>query len=157
MIGRYGDIQPKKIALTFDDGPDESVTPQILDILIGVFSVEESQRSRYEAGFSKASKKIAEKIPLKILVAEDNKINQKLVKNIFEGMGYKPSIVQNGLEVIDILRKENFDLIFMDIQMPEMDGLDTTRFITEKMSLSYKPVIIAMTAFALEEKGEFYK
>ena len=58
------------------------------------------------------------------------------------------------MEVIDILRKENFDLIFMDIQMPEMDGLDTTRYIISKMSLSPKPVIVAMTAFALEGDKE---
>ncbi len=127
---------------------------KILDILIGVFSVEEHQRSRSQAGFSGINKKLSEKIPIRILVAEDNKINQKLVKNIFEGLGYKPDIVQNGLEVIALLRRETFDLIFMDIQMPEMDGLDATRFIINKMALTKRPVIVAMTAFALEGDKE---
>ena len=127
---------------------------KILDILIGVFSVEEHQRSRHEAGLSEINKKLGAKIPIKILVAEDNKINQKLVRNIFEGLGYKPDVVQNGLEVIEMLRRENFDLIFMDIQMPEMDGLDTTRFIRNKIASAKRPVIIAMTAFALEGDKE---
>jgi len=127
---------------------------KILDILIGVFSVEDHQRNRNAAGLTQDNKKLAGKTPLRILIAEDNKINQKLVKNIFEGLGYKPDIVQNGLEVIDMLQKENYDLIFMDIQMPEMNGLDATRHILNKMNLTKRPVIIAMTAFALEGDKE---
>jgi len=76
------------------------------------------------------------------------------VKNLFEGLGYKPDIVENGLLVIEKLRNQAYDLIFMDVQMPEMDGLDTTRFIMGKMNLAKKPAIIAMTAFALEGDKE---
>ncbi len=123
---------------------------KVLDILIGVFSVEDHQRSQHEAGLQKVRSKLAEEVPVQIMIAEDNMINQKLVQNIFEGLGYKPVIVSNGLQVIEQLKKAPFDIIFMDVQMPEMDGLETTRFIIQKMDSSRKPVIVAMTAFALE-------
>ena len=127
---------------------------KVLDILISVFSVEEHQRSRDESSIKEQSRKLAEEIPLRILIAEDNLINQKLAQNIFEGLGYKPVLVSNGLQVIDQLRKENFDFIFMDVQMPEMDGFETTKFIIYKLKPSKKPVIVAMTAFALEGDKE---
>jgi len=127
---------------------------KILDILIGVFSIEEHQRNQHNVELLSTDKKLGEKIPIRILVAEDNKINQKLAQNIFEGLGYKPDIVQNGLEVIEKVRNEDYDLIFMDVQMPEMDGLDATRFIVNKLTLPKRPVIIAMTAFALEGDKE---
>lgn len=123
---------------------------KVLDILIGVFSVEEHQRSQHEVGLKSVGKKLGEEIPVKIMVAEDNLINQKLVQNIFEGLGYKPVIVSNGLQVIEQIKKAKFDIIFMDVQMPEMDGLEATRYIIEKFDPSRKPVIVAMTAFALE-------
>ncbi|MFZ7115647.1 MAG: ATP-binding protein [Bacteroidota bacterium] len=127
---------------------------KVLDILIGVFSIENHQRTQHEKSFDGMTKKLGEEIPLEILIAEDNLINQKLAQNIFEGLGYKPTMASNGLQVIDHLRAKNFDLIFMDVQMPEMDGLETTRFIIEKLKPKVKPVIIAMTAFALEGDKE---
>jgi PAS domain S-box-containing protein len=123
---------------------------KVLDILISVFSVEEHQRSRDESALSGMQKRLGDEIPMRILIAEDNLINQKLAQNIFEGLGYKPVVVSNGLQVIDRLKAESFDLIFMDVQMPEMDGFETTRFIVHKLKPAKKPVIIAMTAFALE-------
>jgi PAS domain S-box-containing protein len=127
---------------------------KVLDILIGVFSVEDHQRSRQEQSIRGMEKKLGEEFPARILIAEDNLINQKLAQNIFEGLGYKPVIVSNGLQVIDHLRKSEFDIIFMDVQMPEMDGLETTRFIIHKLNLTRRPVIVAMTAFALEGDKE---
>jgi PAS domain S-box-containing protein len=123
---------------------------KVLDILIGVFSVEDHQRSQHEAGLKIMTSRLADEYPLNILIAEDNMINQKLVQNIFEGLGYKPVIVSNGLQVLEKLKSSDFDLIFMDIQMPEMDGLEATRFIIEKVDATRRPVIVAMTAFALE-------
>ena len=86
---------------------------KVLDILISVFSVEEHQRLRDESTIKKQIKKLAEEIPLRILIAEDNLINQKLAQNIFEGLGYVPVLVSNGLQAVDQVRKENFDLIFI--------------------------------------------
>jgi PAS domain S-box-containing protein len=127
---------------------------KVLDILISVFSVEDHQRSRDDKSMQERGELLANEIPLKIMIAEDNMINQKLAQNIFEGLGYHPTMVSNGLQVIDQLKKEDFDLIFMDVQMPEMDGFEATRFINHKLMLAKKPVIIAMTAFALEGDKE---
>jgi len=93
------------------------------------------------------------RFPFEILVAEDNVINQKLVRNLFELLGYKPSIVANGIEVLNAIKSKNFDLIFMDIQMPEMDGLEATRIILERIREN-RPVIIAMTANAMQGDRE---
>lgn len=127
---------------------------KVLDILIGVFSVEDHHRTRHESQLQSIGGKLAGQIAARILIAEDNQINQKLAQNIFEGLGYKPVIVSNGHEVIEKLRKDAFDIIFMDVQMPELDGLETTRFIINKMTLPQRPHIIAMTAFALEGDKE---
>ena len=97
--------------------------------------------------------KLAQHVPVKILIAEDNIINQKLAMNIFEGLGYKPTMVGNGLEVIEALRKENFDLIFMDVQMPNLDGLEATRRIRELPAHKNTP-IIALTANAFAADRE---
>ncbi len=127
---------------------------KVLDILIGVFSIEDHSRSQHNKDLGRMDIKLAQHVPVKILIAEDNLINQKLALNIFEGLGYSPKMVNNGLEVIDALRKESYDLIFMDVQMPELDGLETTRFIIQKMDLVQRPIIVAMTAFALEGDKE---
>ncbi len=93
-------------------------------------------------------------IPLKILVAEDNKVNQKIAQKIFQNLGYNITIVSNGKEVLSHLEKAQYDVIFMDIQMPEMDGLETTQKICQNCSKENRPVIIAMTANAMEGDRE---
>jgi signal transduction histidine kinase/CheY-like chemotaxis protein/ligand-binding sensor domain-containing protein len=90
--------------------------------------------------------------PMTILIAEDNAINQKLAKYILNKMGYKPDIVENGHEAINATVNKKYDLILMDVQMPEMDGLEATRFIRQNME--HQPAIIAMTANAMVEDRE---
>jgi PAS domain S-box-containing protein len=94
--------------------------------------------------------------PLHILVAEDNVINQKVATGILERLGYRPDLAANGLEVLDALHRQEYDVILMDVQMPEMDGEDATRHIRNDRSLSVQPRIIAMTANALEGDREYY-
>lgn len=85
---------------------------------------------------------------LKILLAEDNKVNQKVALLTLKKLGYQADVANNGLEVIEAMQNQFYDLIFMDVQMPEMDGLDTTRWIRD--NLSQQPYIIAMTANAMD-------
>ncbi|MEL6253793.1 MAG: response regulator [Bacteroidota bacterium] len=87
--------------------------------------------------------------PLKILLVEDNAINQKVASRMLQKIGYQADIAGNGQEALDALRIISYDLVFMDMQMPVMDGLEATRQIREK--LDKQPIIIAMTANASEE------
>ncbi len=97
---------------------------------------------------------LAERYPMKILLAEDNAVNQKLAIRILERMGYRVDVAGNGLEVVESLERQRYDLILMDVQMPEMDGLDATRFIRLKLPPDQQPRIIAMTANAMHGDRE---
>ncbi|WP_205603588.1 response regulator [Cyclobacterium sp. SYSU L10401] len=92
----------------------------------------------------------SEKYPLSILVAEDTPINQKLILMILHRLGYQPEFVNNGLEAVERVSEKKFDLILMDIQMPEMDGLQASREMRNQKHQN-TPLIIAMTAGVLEE------
>ncbi len=94
--------------------------------------------------------KLGEALPLKILLAEDNPINQMVATSILEEMQYTADIAENGVEVLAALRKKPYDIIFMDMQMPEMDGLTATRHIRADFPPERQPIIIAMTANAMD-------
>lgn len=96
---------------------------------------------------------ISKNYPFQILIAEDNLINQKLIRNVFELLGYKADIAANGLEALSALKLKNYNLIFMDIQMPEMNGYEATGIIVERRKED-RPVIIAMTANAMQGDRE---
>jgi PAS domain S-box-containing protein len=94
---------------------------------------------------------------LNILVAEDNPVNQKLVTRILEKYGHHPVIVVNGREAVDVVKERRFDLVLMDVQMPDMDGLEATRIIRgSNTDDGFSPMIpiIAMTAHAIEGDRE---
>lgn len=90
--------------------------------------------------------------PLRILLAEDNPINQKLAIRVLSKLGYNAEVAQNGIEVIEKFDEQFYDVILMDIQMPEMDGLEATRLIRAKQY--HQPVIISMTANVMAEDKE---
>lgn len=96
---------------------------------------------------------MAQKLPLKILLVEDNITNQKLTLFMLERMGYTAQVVGNGIEAIEALRFQAYDVILMDIQMPEMDGIEATKQI-RSLPLDKQPRIIAMTADAMVEQQE---
>ncbi|MFI5252729.1 MAG: PAS domain S-box protein [Bacteroidota bacterium] len=88
---------------------------------------------------------------LKLLVAEDNLINQKMMVRVLEKMNYKPDIAADGQEVIHAVKNNIYDLIFMDMQMPVLDGIEATKLIINTMSEADRPKIIALTANVTEE------
>lgn len=90
---------------------------------------------------------------INILVAEDNLISQKIICNAFKNIGYLCDVVSNGLEVISSLERQHYDIIMMDVQMPEMDGLQATKAIIDAHGAN-RPVIIAMTAGAYQQDKE---
>jgi len=96
---------------------------------------------------------IGMKSPLRVLVAEDNAVNQKVALRMLERFGYRADVASNGVEALDAIARQHYDLVFMDVQMPEMDGLETTRRIRE-LRPDTRPTIIAMTANAMKEDRE---
>ncbi|MCP4664629.1 MAG: response regulator [bacterium] len=96
---------------------------------------------------------LGKRLPLRILVAEDNAVNLQIALEILRRMGYLADAVGNGVEVLAALERQPYDLIFMDIEMPEMDGLEATREILRRWSPG-RPRIIAMTAHVLDDDRE---
>ncbi|MEO8229790.1 MAG: GAF domain-containing protein [Chloroflexota bacterium] len=91
---------------------------------------------------------------LDILVAEDNEVNQKLALRLLERMGYAADIAGNGLEAISALERKRYDVVLMDVQMPELDGLEATRRIVARWAVADRPTIVAMTANAMDGDRE---
>jgi CheY-like chemotaxis protein len=95
---------------------------------------------------------MAKKNPLRILLAEDLLVNQKLALRLLDQMGYRADVASNGLEAIESIERQPYDVILMDVQMPEMDGLEATRQIRKREGR--RPYIIAMTANAMQGDRE---
>ena len=89
--------------------------------------------------------------PLRILLAEDSAVNQKVALALLAKLGYRADVVGNGREALTALEQGRYDVVLMDVQMPELDGLDTSRRIRERWTDGERPRIIAMTANALQE------
>jgi CheY-like chemotaxis protein len=93
---------------------------------------------------------MAARHPLRILLAEDNAVNQKLALRLLQQMGYRADLASNGLEAVESVQRQTYDVVLMDVQMPELDGLDATRRICALMSPNERPRIVAMTANAMQ-------
>ena len=101
-----------------------------------------------------ALERLAERLPLHILLVEDNRVNQKVALRLLERLGYGADVAANGLEALDALRRQSYDLVLMDMQMPEMDGLEATRRIRADFPSQKQPRIVAMTANAMKGDRE---
>jgi len=145
------------------DGKDKSVFDLFLtkptkqsQLFEGIMNVLGStvKQGKVHEHTAKLDKDMYDRIPLRILLAEDNAINQKLALRVLEKMGYSADVAGNGLEAIQALERQKYDIIFMDVSMPEMDGLEATRVIVSKWKPSERPKIIAMTANAMQGDRE---
>ncbi|PIX94033.1 MAG: hypothetical protein COZ25_07545 [Ignavibacteria bacterium CG_4_10_14_3_um_filter_37_18] len=97
---------------------------------------------------------LGDKYPLKILLAEDNLVNQKVAVKIFSKLGYRIEVAGNGYEVLEAVENIEYDIIFMDVHMPEMDGLDASKELNKLYGRENRPKIIAMTANAMQGDRE---
>jgi CheY-like chemotaxis protein/HPt (histidine-containing phosphotransfer) domain-containing protein len=88
--------------------------------------------------------------PLRILVVEDNLVNRKLVVTVLAKLGYPSDTVVNGLQAVQAVERQVYDVVLMDIQMPEMDGLEATRLICQRFPPGHRPRIVALTANAMQ-------
>jgi CheY-like chemotaxis protein len=124
----------------------------LFDVLAGIFS-RQIVSAKVEPVRAVLDSEFAKKHPLRILLAEDNAVNQKLALRLLEQMGYRADVASNGLEAIESVERQTYDAVLMDVQMPEMDGLDATRAIRKLKTLT-QPRIVAMTANAMQGDRE---
>lgn len=124
----------------------------LFDTILSVFAENEKTQGTRKLKPIQLSDSLAEKYPMKILIAEDNVVNQKVAQRILGRMGYRPDVVANGKEAVQVVRKIPYDIIFMDLLMPEMDGITASNIIkNECRQFGVSPKIIAMTANAMKE------
>ncbi len=93
---------------------------------------------------------LGEELPLDVLLVEDNMVNQKVALRFLERLGYRADCAANGLEAVTAVESRRYDLVLMDLQMPEMDGFEASRVIRRKFPLEHQPRIVALTANALQ-------
>jgi signal transduction histidine kinase/CheY-like chemotaxis protein len=124
---------------------------QLFDILMSVAG-ESAPAAAVVAGPQKRKldATLARRLPLRVLVAEDNTVNQKLMLHVLRQMGYAADVAADGAEALRALETRPYDLIFMDVEMPEMDGYEATRAI-RKTCVDSSPIIVGATAYATEE------
>lgn len=148
------DTKPKKTPSSKDEAmPSETETPSVPSSAGAVDTADTTGPNPAEPASDTAA---SAKPPVSILLAEDNKTNQYFIKRTLGMAGYDVVAVNNGYEVIESLRNQRFDLILMDIQMPDMDGLTATRLIRADTSGDFDSgiPIVALTAYAMKDDRE---
>ncbi|MFZ0826354.1 MAG: response regulator [Verrucomicrobiia bacterium] len=158
-LGLHSDA-PGTTRIVFAHTVNKPVKPaQLCDMLMRAL-ISPKKTTQPEAT-SKPGQPLTERLPLRILLCDDNAINQKVAARILHSIGYEPDLAGNGREALDAIDKHPYHLIFMDVMMPEMDGLEATRAIRERQrdgvthpNYQFRIVIIAMTAQAMQGDRE---
>jgi CheY-like chemotaxis protein len=121
---------------------------QLLEALCRAMSIQ-LQREKKAPATPALDPELGRRLPMRLLLADDNPINLKVGLSVLHKLGYRADIANNGLEVLKALEQKVYDLLFLDVQMPEMDGLEAARKICERWAADRRPAIIAMTGNAL--------
>jgi signal transduction histidine kinase/DNA-binding response OmpR family regulator len=127
---------------------------QLFDALANIFGLQPANLPRSLLVKATADPEMAKRHPLRILLAEDNAVNQKLALRYLKQLGYRADVASNGIEAMQSMERQPYDVILMDVQMPEMDGLKASRLICEQWPPQQRPRIIAMTANAMQGDRE---
>ncbi|MEO8313013.1 MAG: response regulator, partial [Caldimonas sp.] len=126
----------------------------LFDTLVGLLAHESVARPAAGPSAPQLDPGMAARHPLRILLAEDNVVNQKLAMRLLQQMGYRADLAANGIEAVESVERQVYDVVLMDVQMPEMDGLEATRRITGRWPDGRRPRIVAMTANAMQGDRE---
>ena len=155
LLSSIGDETCKKFPELFSAALSKPVKPQDLYKLI-LHQFRQQPETAKDPAAEKptfSDEDFALNKPLKILVAEDHPVNQMLAEMLLNKLGYQVSLAINGIEVVEKVKQQHFDVILMDVQMPEMDGLEATKEIRQN-TFGFQPQIIAVTANAMKEDKE---
>jgi CheY-like chemotaxis protein/HPt (histidine-containing phosphotransfer) domain-containing protein len=167
-IGRYRDARALPLLLLTSLGSREELRgrvefaayltkpikpSQLYDALMNVFSPA-SAGVQAPAPQEGPVERLAERLPLRILVAEDNAVNQQVAQLLLKKLGYQADMAADGLEALQALEREPYDVVLMDVQMPTMDGLEATRRIHQQWPEARRPYVVAATANAMREERE---
>lgn len=126
----------------------------LFDTLVTIFEPKVKNVTAKSAEKPKTDPEMAKRHPLRILLAEDNLVNQKLALRLLEQMGYRADVASNGAEAVEGVDRQTYDVVLMDVQMPEMDGLEASRRINAAAPDGDRPRIVAMTANAMQGDRE---
>jgi CheY-like chemotaxis protein len=127
---------------------------QLFDTLVTLLVHDAAPKAAHAVAKPKIDGTLAARHPLRILLAEDNVVNQKLALRLLQQMGYRADLASNGIEAVESVGRQSYDVVLMDVQMPEMDGLEATRRITARWPDGKRPRIVAMTANAMQGDRE---
>jgi signal transduction histidine kinase/DNA-binding response OmpR family regulator len=152
-LGRHASRQSDSFAASLTKPVKPS---QLYDTLIDVLAGQPITAEEPTTAPTQLDSEMGQRYPLRILLAEDNLVNQEVALHILSRLGYRADVAANGLEVLQSLERQTYDVVLMDVQMPEMDGVEATRQIHNRWQAGERPHIIAVTAHAMKGDREKY-